>query len=128
MAGDGGGDSFDPERWGLGGSPAPAPAPGKPTRRPPPRRFLKGPVPMDWLGLAMRLRGKALAVGVLLWHLGGMAGSRTVRFCLARASASGIPASTARRAVNDLAAHGLVSVVRRPGQGLDVTILDCPEV
>ena len=65
---------------------------------------------------------------LLLWHLGGMAGSRTVRFCLARASASGIPASTARRAVNDLAAHGLVSVVRRPGQGLDVTILDCPEV
>jgi hypothetical protein len=34
-------------------------------------RFLKGPVPMPWLATAARLPGKALAVGIALWRLGG---------------------------------------------------------
>jgi hypothetical protein len=91
-----------------------------------PGKFLKGPVPWDWLARAMALPGKALHVGLMLWLHSGMANRRTVHFCLARAEAEGIPTRTARRAVRALERAGLVSVVQRPGRGLEVTILDPP--
>ena len=72
----------------------------------------------------MRLPGKALAVGLMLWLQRGMSGRRTVLFCLARAAADGIPTTTARRAIRELERAGLVSIKRKPGRGLEVTILD----
>jgi hypothetical protein len=74
----------------------------------------------------MALPGKALAVGLTLWHLRGMAGRPAIHFCLSRAAENGIPARTARRAVRALERAGLVAITRRPGRGLDVTILDAP--
>jgi len=72
----------------------------------------------------MHLPGRALAVGLMLWLLRGITGRRTVQFCLARATANGIPATTARRAIRALERAGLVAVVRRPGRGLEVTLLE----
>jgi hypothetical protein len=121
------GDEFDPGRWEAADGAAPMPGT---TKRPPrPRRterFLRGPVPWRWLQRAMALPGKALAVGLILWHLRGMAGRRTVTFCLARAAADGIPTTTARRAVRALERAGLVAICRKPGRGLEVTLLDAP--
>src|SRR5262245_4438359 len=122
-------DPFAPDRWAVetGGAAAIAPVVSKPARRRCADRFLKGPVPWRWLARAMALRGKALAVGLMLWQLRGMTGRDPVLFCLARAAADGIPATTARRAVRALEDARLVSVERRPGRGLEVTILDAPE-
>jgi hypothetical protein len=120
-------DDFDPDRWQMTADPTPVDATAK--RRPRPRRterFLRGPIPWFWLRLAMVLPGKALAVGLILWQLHGLTGRRTVTFCLARAEADGIPTTTARRAIRELERAGLVSVLRKPGRGLEVKLLDAP--
>jgi len=43
-----------------------------------PGRFLKGPIPLDWIIAAAKLPGKALHVGIALWFLAGLKRSRTV--------------------------------------------------
>jgi len=118
-------DRFDPEVWETPADATPTPAARKhPARSRLPGKFLKGPVPLAWLQQAMRLPGKALAVGLLLWLERGMKGRRTVHFCLSRAATDGIPTTTARRAIRALERAGLVRVERKPGRGLNVTILD----
>jgi hypothetical protein len=87
-------------------------------------KFLKGPVPWAWLQRAIPLSGKALAVGLILWKEAGCTRKQTLHFCLARAAADGIPTTTARRAMRQLEQAGLVAVQRRPGCGLEVTLLD----
>jgi hypothetical protein len=123
-------DPFDPDRWQTNGEPIQTPAPTAKQRRPPRcrsrDRFLKGPIPWPWLQRAMVLPGKALAVGLMLWLQRGLTGRRTVLFCLTRAAADGIPTTTARRAIRELAAAGLVTIQRRPGRGLEVTLNDPP--
>jgi hypothetical protein len=123
-------DPFDPDRWQTNGVPVQAPVlPRKKKRTPRPRRpdrFLKGPIAWPWLLRAMALPGKALAVGLMLWLQSGITCRRTVLFCLTRAAADGIPIATARRAVQSLERAGLVAVRRKPGRGLEVTILEAP--
>jgi len=123
-------DPFDPGRWQASTEEAQTPAPAAGRRRTPRARregrFLKGPVPWPWLARAMKLPGKALAVGLMLWLQRGLTGRRTVHFCLTSATTDGIPATTARRAVRELEAAGLVSVRRKPGRGLEVILLDVP--
>jgi hypothetical protein len=114
-------DYFDPDRWRVPDDETSPSAPPVPLRR---KRFLKGPVPWLWIQRAMALPGKALAVGLILWHLRGMAGRRTVTFCLSRAAAEGIPEKTARRAIRGLEVAGLVSIQQIPGRGLEVTLLN----
>jgi hypothetical protein len=119
-------DPFDPDRWQTGSDQVPTPEP-KPTRKFRPRRadrFLKGPVPWSWLLRAMQLPGKALALGLMLWFQCGLTGRWTIHFCLPRAAAEGIPITTARRAMRELERAGLVTIRRRPGRGLEVTLLE----
>jgi hypothetical protein len=119
---------FAPERWEISNGDTPA----APLKRPRPAlvgqagKFLKGPVNWNWLLRAMRRPGKALALGLMLWKEAGCEGGRTIHFCLSGAAAEGIPLTTARRAMNALEAAGLVCVERKPGRGLEVTILDPP--
>lgn len=122
-------DQFDPNRWEATADPALAPPRligKKRTRTKKAARFLKGPVPWPWLHLAMMLKGRSLAVGLMLWLQSGILNRRTITFCLARAADEGIPATTARRAVRQLEAAGLIKVQRKPGRGLEITILDAP--
>jgi hypothetical protein len=86
-------------------------------------RFLKGPISWPWLQTAMKLPGKALAIGLMLWLQHGITNKATVLFCLSRADREGIPTSTARRAIRELEKAGLVEIRRKPGRGLQVTIL-----
>ena len=41
-------------------------------------KFLKGPIPENWLAQAARLPGKAFHVGIVLWFLAGMKGEAVV--------------------------------------------------
>lgn len=45
----------------------------------PVEKFIKGPIPLDWISRANALPGKAGAVGLALWFLAGVQGSRTVK-------------------------------------------------
>lgn len=90
------------------------------------QRFLRGPVPMDWIHQAGRLPGKALSVGMELWHLAGMQKRNEITLSLSRMEAVGIDRETARRGLSALERAGLVQVVRRAGRKPVVTILEVP--
>jgi hypothetical protein len=81
-------------------------------------------VPYDWACQAARLPGRCAAVGEILWFLAGRARSRAVLFCLARGRDMGLSKKATRAAIRHLATAGLVSIVRKPGRGLEVTLLD----
>jgi hypothetical protein len=115
----------DPDRFRLAES---LTTPIKPSTRPPRHRrrerFLKGPIPWAWLDRAGQLPGRALAVGLILWLKAGMAGKRTVRLCQSRPDGLGLNQDSTRRGVRALERAGLIMVQRRPGQGLEITLLD----
>ena len=100
------------------------------SKKPPhPRKgegFLKGPIPWPWLRCAMALPGKALAVALLLWREAGIRNQRTVRINLSALGVLGLPRATARRGLQSLASAKLVTVTHRPGQALEVTLLEVP--
>jgi hypothetical protein len=100
-----------------------------PRKAPRPRaggRFLKGPVPLDWLQLASFQPGKALHVAVYLWFLAGLTKSRSVVLPTAKLASLGVDRYAAYRAIRALETAGLVSVVRHRGRHPIVTLNDCP--
>jgi hypothetical protein len=89
-------------------------------------RFLRGPVPWNWIVQAARLKGSALLVGLILWHKAGMTHSRKVSFCLSHVAETGLGPQAARRGLRALQTAGLVAILRKPGRGLEVALLDTP--
>jgi hypothetical protein len=120
-------DPFDPDNL-RGPELDPTSVRPRPAMRPPWHRpgegFLKGPIPWPWLATAARLPGKALQVALLLWRQAGCRKSRTVPFCLSHGEGLGVSEQAARRGLQAMEGAGLVSVVRKPGRGLEVTLLD----
>jgi hypothetical protein len=120
-------DPFDPDSL-RGPGIDPAALQPRPARRPPRHKpgepFLKGPIPWPWLTTAARLPGKALHVALVLWREAGCRKSRTVRFCLSHGDDLGVSEQAARRALRGMERAGLVSLLRKPGRGLEVTLLD----
>ena len=53
-------------------------APSKPPRPTPGAKFLRGPVPLDWLSRAAALPGRSLHVAMAVWFMAGLRKSRTV--------------------------------------------------
>jgi hypothetical protein len=118
-------DPFDPDRLRLAGDcGGPKPRPTRPPRHRPGEKFLRGPVPWGWLDRAGRQPGKALAVALVLWKEAGCLNRRVVRLCLNGLLPMGLNKQSARRGLRNLEAAGLVEVRRRPGRGLEVTLLD----
>ena len=101
-----------------------------PSRRPPrPRsgeRFLKGPIPWDWLCRALALPGKAGAVGVALWYWAGLTRQRHVKVSYTELERMGVNRFAARRGILALEAAGLVETERKPGRAPVATILEIP--
>ena len=90
----------------------------------PRRRFLKGPIPWDWVETASKLPGKALALGMLLWREAGIDGIGPVTITSAKVAALGMDRSAKSRAIADLERAGLVRVERRPRQNPLVTLVE----
>src|SRR5262249_29761549 len=84
-----------------------------PLRHKPSEKFLKGPVPLPWLQVATRQKGKALHVGVGLWFWAGVKKTRTISLNLTRLEGDfGIRRHSASRALRALEEARLVSVSR----------------
>src|SRR5262249_31130693 len=117
--------SIDLETYRL---PANMTSPPKPTKRPPRHRpgerFLKGPIPWSWLEKAIGLPGRALAVALILWREAGWRKNRTVRFSVRKHVSTGVTIWSARRGLRSLESARLVSILRKQGHGLEVTLLD----
>lgn len=86
--------------------------------------FLRGPVPMDWLMAAAAQRGSALTVGVVLWHIAGLQGSRhDLPASTERLEQLGVSRHAKFRALRSLTDAGLVSVQYKRGRSPRVTLL-----
>lgn len=122
-------DPFDPDRLRLpdnNSSMWPQVSGSRRPRRKSGDLFLKGPIPWSWLQRAADLPGRALAVGLVIWHLHGLRKSRTVRVTQSQTRSLGLSPRVARRGLATLETAGLVSVNRHRGRGPDVTVLDAP--
>src|SRR5262249_17344986 len=87
-------------------------------------RFLKGPIPLDWLSVAGKLPGRALHVAIAIWFGAGLTRSRQVALSRTWLRHLGVNRYAAYRGLNALESAGLVSVVRHRGRKPMVTILD----
>jgi DNA-binding MarR family transcriptional regulator len=100
----------------------------KPTlfRPHPGERFLRGPIPMPWLLAASSLPGKALSVGVAIWHVAGMEKTARVRLSHKLLREGGVTRDSAYRALRRLEVAGLVAVNRHRGRSPIVELLQQP--
>ena len=86
--------------------------------------FIKGPVPMVWIDGAYRATGgNGLRLGLSLWWMSGMAGSRTFSVNISRLKVGQSPRSK-WRALKALEDAGLLRRTREPGKRLMIELLD----
>lgn len=85
-------------------------------------KFIKGPIPFDWLQTANALPGKAGQVGIALWFLAGVKKSRIVKITAEAERLAGCVRQTFAKGLAALEAAGLVAVERKPGQKAIVEI------
>lgn len=98
----------------------------KPSRIPRHRtgeKFLKGPIPLDWLSQAMKLPGKALHIADILWIYSGIKRSAEIPLSLSRLKEFGITRTYAARALKSLEGAGLITVDRKQGRKAVVKLL-----
>ena len=86
-------------------------------------KFLKGPIPWNWLAAAARQPGKALHVAIVLWFFAGVKRTGTVALSGAALRGFGVNRHAGYRGLAVLERAGLVSVARHPGRMPVVTIL-----
>ena len=79
-------------------------------------KFLKGPIPLDWLQGAGQLPGKALHVGIVLQFLSGVKRSSEVQFSYSLAEEFGVKRHSAYRALKALEQRGLIKIRRGIGK------------
>jgi len=124
---------MEPSRLSIGNSPI---SPKKETRKRAPRhrtgeRFLRGPIPMDWLNAAARAsgNGKGLGVAIALWYLSGLNHqAKTVMLSSTVLREMGIERHAGYRGLEALEKAGLVSVKRHAGRSAVVTLLNLEKV
>ena len=102
----------------------------KPSKKPPRHRpgewFFKGPIPGEWLRIAMAQSIAATRVGIVIWYLAGCLKSRYVKVTWAALKKFGLSPDVGRRGVVSLERAGLVTVERHEGRCPVVTIMDVP--
>ncbi len=87
--------------------------------------FLKGPIPLSWLGTAAKLPGKApLAVALAIMFEVGRRRSSTITLTTAILERFGVNRKSKYRALQRLEKAGLISVARRPHKNPLVAVLD----
>src|SRR5262249_2891320 len=94
----------------------------KPPRHKSGDKFLKGPIPWNWITAAAKPKGKVLHVAMALWFLAGVKRSRKVKFSVSSLDDMGVDRFAAARALSVLEGLGLVSVVRKSGRKAIVTL------
>jgi len=89
-------------------------------------KFLKGPIPWDWLSMASRIsgKGKALHVANAIWVTAGIKKTRTITLSMKILRGMGVNRNAAYRGLDVLEDSGLVSVIRHRGRCPVVTIND----
>lgn len=86
--------------------------------------FLKGPIPLEWLGCASKLPGKAaLSVALAIWFEVGRRRSDEIKLTTAICNRFGVNRKAKYRGLSLLEEAGLVAVVREARKNPIVTVL-----
>lgn len=88
------------------------------------KKFIAGPIPLNWITGAAGVRGKTLHVALALQYLAGLNRSRTVVLSHATLQLFGVSRQAGNRALFQLEEIELISVNRHVGRSPVVTILD----
>jgi hypothetical protein len=124
-------DTPDPEFLALPKS-AQKPSSRQPRQKPPHHRsgekFLKGPIPLNWLCRAAQLPGKSLQVALAIWFLAGLNKSATVRLGQSVLNDMGVGRHSKARALTQLMTAKLISMQCAPGCAPVVTIVSIAEI
>jgi hypothetical protein len=83
-----------------------------------------GPIPLEWLLQAARLPGRALHVGLALWHQAGLVRTSQVALSMKLMRSMGVGRCAVYRGLHALEDAELVAVARQRGRKPQVTILD----
>lgn len=89
-------------------------------------KFIKGPIPFDWMAKANTLPGKAGPVGLGLRFLEGVQRNRSVKLTGEVEVLAGCERKAVANALIQLEQAGLISVLRQPGMRPRIEILDIP--
>ena len=89
-------------------------------------RFLRGPIPLDWLTVAAQLPVKSLHVGVALWFEAGLRKAAVVPLSNVTGRLFGLDRNSKYRGLDWLAGAGLITVERKLGRAPVVTINAAP--
>ena len=87
------------------------------------QKFLRGPIPLEWLSAAARLPGKALHTGLAIWLEAGFRESHTVPLSNVAGDKFGLDRNSKYRALQWLEQAGLIQVERKLGRAPVVTIV-----
>ena len=85
-------------------------------------RFLKGPIPWNWIVEAANISGSALKVSLALWFLSGITNTGTVKLSNGLLGELGITRRTKYRVLKALESSGLISVSQHSGNSPEITI------
>ena len=91
-------------------------------------RFIKGPIPLDWVFTAAQLSEAALKVGLILWYLSGLNRSDTVKLSNRYLDDIGLSRNGKYRGLAALEKAGLISYSQGEGRSPIVTICDIGSV
>ena len=94
-----------------------------------PRRFLKGPIDMDWLSAVAHLPGKAINLALAVRLLVDMNGGKSTKLTAKALELFNVSEDACSDGLRRLESAGLVSVTRHPGQRPSVNInpIDPPQ-
>lgn len=87
-------------------------------------KFVKGPIPLDWLQAAAQQPGKTLHVAIAIRYLAGLERSLTVRLRSKVLAGFGVERGSMYRALERLEKLGLITVVRKVGRHPVVSIVE----
>jgi hypothetical protein len=88
------------------------------------QRFIRGPIPAEWIEQAARLPGKALQAALMIRYLDGFERTGTVKLRPSVRNAYGMDRFSCTRSLYRLEAAGLISVRRKRGSSPVVTIVE----
>lgn len=79
------------------------------------QKFIKGPIPLEWVKRANSLPGKSGAIGIALWFLSGVQKNETVKLTKAVENIAGCNRQAVYYGLERLENEGLITVRRRTG-------------
>ena len=88
------------------------------------KRFVKGPIPLEWITAAAQLPGKAINVGIALWWLAGMSTTGILKLTRQSQLALNISKDAERDGLRRLQQAGLIELTARPGQRHSIRIIE----